>query len=76
MDLKKLLADVLDVAEKAAPLVGLAEEVEAGKALVHSIEKLVGGVKTEVGPKAQEQLQDRVEALVARANRLADDLDG
>lgn len=73
MNITKIIADILDVAEKAAPLVGLGEELEAGKALVEAIGRLVDGVKDEAGPATQDALQARLDVLAERVNKHADD---
>ena len=68
MDIKALAKNLLNIAEKAAPLVGLGEEVEAGKALIEAVRDTIAGVKEDFDNEDQAALQSSLDALVERVN--------
>jgi hypothetical protein len=71
-DLKALAGNLLDIAEKAAPLVGLSNELAAGKALVEAITDTVEMVKGDMASDDQAALQTSLSALHAKVNAHAD----
>jgi hypothetical protein len=68
MDMKKLANQILAIAEKAAPLVGLSDEVAAGKALVEAITDTVEMVKGDLASDDQAALQTSLAALHAKVD--------
>lgn len=72
MDFKALAQNLLKIAETAAPLVGLADEVKAGKALVEAITTTFDSVKGSLGSDDQVELQTSLDALTKRVNAHAD----
>ena len=72
MDLKKLAADLIRIAEAAAPMVGLGEELAAGKALVETVKNVIESRKADFDSEDQAALQTTLDALVAKVNAHAD----
>lgn len=72
MDIAKLAGDLIGIVKAAAPLVGLAEEVEAAEALVKSIKGAVDTVKGSLDPDHQAELEAGLDALAERVNAHAD----
>lgn len=72
MDMKKLAKDLLSIAEAAAPLVGLSEEVEAGRNLVATVKNVIESNKVAFASDDQAALQLSLDALVAKVNAHAD----
>mgnify|MGYP006971166144 CR=1 FL=1 len=72
MDIKALAQNLLNIVEKAAPLVGLGDELDAGKALVEAVKDTIEGVKADFASDDQEALQASLAELVARVNAHAD----
>lgn len=72
MDFKTLAQNLLKIAETAAPLVGLADEVKAGKALVDAISNTFDTVRGSLDNDDQAELQGTLEALKTRVNAHAD----
>lgn len=72
MNMKKLAADLLRIAEAAAPVVGLGEELAAGKALVETITGIVEDRKADFDSDDQAALQTSLDALAAKVNAHAD----
>lgn len=80
MDLKKLAKDLASIAEAAAPLVGLSEELDAGKNLVATVKNVIESNKAAFASDDQVALQQSLDTLMARvndhANRTIDRLNG
>lgn len=72
MDVKKLAKDLASIAEAAAPLIGLAEELESGKNLVATVKNVIERNKAAFDSDDQAALQQSLDALVARVNAHAD----
>ena len=72
MDMKKLAKDLLSIVDAAAPLVGLSEEVEAGKNLVATVKNVIESTKASFDSDDQLALQNSLDALAARVNAHAD----
>ncbi len=76
MNFANLADKILAVAKAAAPLVGLADEVEAGSKLVGSIEDLVEAFKADGGEISDEDLAELRAKVNAHADKTAADLRG
>ena len=72
MDMKKLAKDLLSIVDAAAPLVGLSEEVEAGKNLVATVKNVIESTKASLDSDDQLALQNSLDALVPRVDAHAD----
>lgn len=72
MDFKKLAKDLLAIAEAAAPVVGLGEELAAGKALVETITNVIDTTKDNFESDDQVALQGALDKLAAKVNAHAD----
>lgn len=72
MDFKKLAGQLIKIAETAAPLVGMNDELQAGKALYEAITGAVDTVKGSMSSDDQNALQGSLDALQARVNAHAD----
>lgn len=67
MDFEKLAQNALGIIKAAAPLVGLAEEVEAVEAIVRNAEELVDRLKPVLTNDDQQALQAGLDQLRADA---------
>lgn len=72
MDWKALAQNLINIAETAAPLVGLADEVKAGKALVEALTTTFDSIKGNLASDDQAQLQTSLDALITKVNAHAD----
>lgn len=71
IDLKQLANRLVDIAEKAAPLVGLDDELEAGVALYASISGAVREVRGALDGDDQAALQGALDKLASKVNHHA-----
>lgn len=72
IDLKQLTRDLVKVAEAAAPLVGLSEELAAAKALIGSIEDLVTNARDALDSEDHAALAAALDKLADAVNARAD----
>jgi hypothetical protein len=72
LNLKTLTQDLLRIAEAAAPLVGLADELAAGKELVGAIEGLVTNARDVLDSEDHAALSAALDKLADAVNARAD----
>lgn len=72
LDLKQLGRDILEAVETVAPLVGLGDELDAGKKAAEAVIRLASNAKSALEPDDQAQLDANLEALIARVKAHAD----
>lgn len=68
MDIKQLANNLLAIAERAAPLVGLDDEFQAGKQLYEAVTQTINDVKHDLASDDQAALQVSLDALAVRVN--------
>lgn len=72
MNMRKLAANLLSISEAAAPLIGLKDELDAGKSLVSAINNAYESTKLNFEETDQKALQSALEKLQAKVNAHAD----
>lgn len=72
IDMKQLANNLLAIAERAAPLVGLDDEFQSGKQLYEAVTQTINDVKHDLASDDQDALQVSLDALAARVNSHAD----
>ena len=72
INLKQLANNLLAIAERVAPLVGIAAEFQSGKQLFEAVKQTIHDVKHDLASDDQDALQASLDALVARVNAHAD----
>lgn len=72
MNLANLGSNLLQLADAVAPLIGLADEVEAGKKVVAAIEGLITDSRDTISSADHAALAERLETLSAKVNAHAD----
>ncbi len=72
INLKQLANNLLAIAERVAPLVGLDDEFQSGKQLFEAVKQTIDDVKHDLASDDQDALQASLDALVARVNAHAD----
>lgn len=72
MNINQLANNLLAIAERAAPLVGLDDEFQSGKQLYEAVTQTINDVKHDLASDDQDALQVSLDALAARVNSHAD----